>query len=274
VNVELERNSHRSFFEADWGRRERGTVKLYGDEGASAFFRRLEFSPDGGVLVSPAGKWEDPWDVGMGYGISAEGKGKGKGKSRDDEVLGNGNGEPTSGKKKRKTRPPQLSSAGGSGGEKPTVYLYGRAAFAAGKPPLAHLPGHRTSSVAIRFSPVVYELREGVKGKNGTAMPLRKRKTKVVDLEKGKMVEVSLQAEVKKEDPDADMEGEGNADEEKELLEEPASVFALPYRMMYAVATHDTVMVYDTQQAGPVCMFGNLHYASFTDVAWYAPFLS
>jgi chromatin assembly factor 1 subunit B len=47
------------------------------------------------------------------------------------------------------------------------------------------------------------------------------------------------------------------------------SVFALPYRMLFAVATQDTVMIYDTQQAGPICMFTNLHYSSFTDMAWY-----
>ncbi|CCO36234.1 putative WD repeat-containing protein C26H5,03 [Rhizoctonia solani AG-1 IB] len=47
-----------------------------------------------------------------------------------------------------------------------------------------------------------------------------------------------------------------------------SSVFALPYRMLFAVATQDTVMIYDTQQTGPICMFSNLHYSSFTDMAW------
>ena len=46
------------------------------------------------------------------------------------------------------------------------------------------------------------------------------------------------------------------------------SVFALPYRMLFAVATQDTVIIYDTQQSGPVCLFTNLHYTSFTDVSW------
>src|SRR5262249_40529945 len=48
----------------------------------------------------------------------------------------------------------------------------------------------------------------------------------------------------------------------------PASVFALPYRMLFAVATMDTVTIHDTQQAGPVCMFTKLHYDEFTDMAW------
>jgi hypothetical protein len=48
-----------------------------------------------------------------------------------------------------------------------------------------------------------------------------------------------------------------------------ASVFNLPYRMMFAVATQDTVAIHDTQQAGPVCLLTKLHYDSFTDMAWW-----
>jgi chromatin assembly factor 1 subunit B len=54
------------------------------------------------------------------------------------------------------------------------------------------------------------------------------------------------------------------ADKEKPL----ASVFALPYRLFYAVACQDAVFLYDTQQAGPVAIFRGLHYAGFTDIAW------
>ena len=48
----------------------------------------------------------------------------------------------------------------------------------------------------------------------------------------------------------------------------PVSVIGLPYRMVYAVATQESVWIYDTQQAGPLCCFSNLHYASFTDLTW------
>jgi chromatin assembly factor 1 subunit B len=48
-----------------------------------------------------------------------------------------------------------------------------------------------------------------------------------------------------------------------------ASIFALPYRMLFAVVTMDTVAIYDTQQAGPVCMLTKLHYDEFTDLTWY-----
>ncbi len=48
--------------------------------------------------------------------------------------------------------------------------------------------------------------------------------------------------------------------------------FALPYRMVYAVATQDAVLVYDTQQQTPLAVVSNLHFATFTDVTWYVKF--
>ncbi|WFD18443.1 Chromatin assembly factor 1 subunit [Malassezia caprae] len=95
-----------------------------------------------------------------------------------------------------------------------SVYLYGRASFGHSHAPIAVLPGHKTVTLIVRFSPILYHLRETP-------------------------------------------EGSGKA-----------SVFGFPYRMVYAVATQDSVWVYDTQQAGPICCFSNLHYASFTDLAW------
>ena len=46
------------------------------------------------------------------------------------------------------------------------------------------------------------------------------------------------------------------------------SVFALGYRMLFAVVTMDSVAIYDTQQAGPICLLMKLHYDEFTDIAW------
>jgi chromatin assembly factor 1 subunit B len=48
----------------------------------------------------------------------------------------------------------------------------------------------------------------------------------------------------------------------------PPPVFDLPYRIVYAVATQDSVHVYDTQQSKPLCVVSNLHYATFTDLTW------
>jgi chromatin assembly factor 1 subunit B len=48
----------------------------------------------------------------------------------------------------------------------------------------------------------------------------------------------------------------------------PKPAFALPYRMVYAVATQDSVLLYDTQQQTPICVVSNLHCATFTDLTW------
>ncbi|KWU42835.1 WD40 repeat-like protein, partial [Rhodotorula sp. JG-1b] len=134
------------------------SVKLYSDANSTHFFRRLAWSPDGALLLTPAGLWQDP-----------------------------SSSEP-----------------------KPTVYIYSRNNIA--RPPIAHLPGHQTTSLGIRFCPVFWD-------RNNAPPP-------------------------------------------------PRSLFDLPYRMVYAVATLDSVYLYDTQQAGPLAMFGNLHYAPFTDLTW------
>lgn len=52
------------------------------------------------------------------------------------------------------------------------------------------------------------------------------------------------------------------------LTSGPPPAFALPYRIVYAVATQDAVLVYDTQQQSPLCVVSNLHFATFTDLSW------
>ncbi|ETW77464.1 hypothetical protein HETIRDRAFT_326517 [Heterobasidion irregulare TC 32-1] len=190
-------------------------VKLYGDESFTNFFRRLTFSPDGALLLTPAGQFEDP------------------------SVL------PTS------SRPPKSDEP--SRGRKSTpnselanpvsassVYIYSRANFA--RPPIAQLPGHKKASIAVKFSPILYELRPGGSGFDAPAEP------RTVVLERGKDETVVV-------DPSTPAPSSG-------------SVFALPYRMLFAVATMDTVTIHDTQQAGPICLLTKLHYDEFTDMAW------
>ena len=38
--------------------------------------------------------------------------------------------------------------------------------------------------------------------------------------------------------------------------------------MVYAVASLDAVLVYDTQQIAPFAYFSNMHYSGITDLAW------
>ncbi|KZT50747.1 WD40 repeat-like protein [Calocera cornea HHB12733] len=201
------------------------SLKLYGDEQFTNFFRRLTFSPDGALLLTPAGQFEDPT-----FSLSSR--------------------PPSSASSDGKTRVEEQKTTS-------SVYIYSRANFT--RPPVAHLPGHKTASVVVKFSPLLYELRAGVQEATDTPK---------VTLKKGdeQVIPISLGAP----SGSAEEATEGDASPKKSPTEADgkASVWKLPYRMMFAVATQDTVVLYDTQQAGPLAMFANLHYASFTDVAW------
>ena len=53
-----------------------------------------------------------------------------------------------------------------------------------------------------------------------------------------------------------------------------ASMFALPYCMLFVVATMDAIAIHDTQQAGPISLLTKLHYDEFTDMSWWVfPFI-
>ena len=45
-------------------------------------------------------------------------------------------------------------------------------------------------------------------------------------------------------------------------------MFALPYFMIFAVATTSTVLIYTTEQTRPLFAMGNYHYAALTDLCW------
>ena len=45
-------------------------------------------------------------------------------------------------------------------------------------------------------------------------------------------------------------------------------LFALPYRMVFAVAAQNAVLIYDTQQPIPFAKVSNIHYTRLTDLAW------
>ncbi|RDB17163.1 putative WD repeat-containing protein C26H5.03 [Hypsizygus marmoreus] len=306
------------------------SVKLYGDESFTNFFRRLTFSPDGGLLMTPAGQFEDPAVI-PGSSKSANG--------RDD-----GNGTPARGRKGRPSVVTDLSSAPTTATINPppsstsSVYIYSRANFA--RPPVAQLPGHKKASVAVRFSPILYELRPGVEG--GELHETKSTSGPGV-LEKG--VEGSMDVDVLGPVATGSSSGLGSLvapqphrshsrnhsqsfsgsiaapsplpalsmsglpesamaspmlspmdlrpptpaaskpptpvpvgmqtpsrshhnHSQSQSQHQTGSVFALPYRMMFAVVTMDTVAIYDTQQAGPVCLLTKLHYDEFTDMTW------
>ncbi|KAJ7143663.1 WD40 repeat-like protein [Mycena filopes] len=254
-------------------------TRLYGDESFSNFFRRLAFSPDGALLLTPAGTFEDPSAT-----VPATGAG-----------AGGAQGE----------------AAAGSAS---SVYIYSRANFA--RPPVAQLPGHKKASVAVRFSPVLFELRPGVQGGGAPRMGTGTATGEEGDWERARDTEESMEVDLVGLASSSATTASSSAQGTSSTIAAPApqhasfnvlaspalspadvrrpptpaaskpstphphsggvvasgtgtgSVFALPYRMLYAVVTMDTVAIYDTQQAGPVCLLTKLHYDEFTDLTW------
>jgi chromatin assembly factor 1 subunit B len=96
--------------------------------------------------------------------------------------------------------------------------------------PIAHIPGQTKPVVAVRFCPVVFE----------------------------------------REAKDEGMDGWDEADPAGRAEESttPAPYENLPYVMVYAVATLDSVIIYDTASSLPLAAFCQLHYDSISDMAW------
>lgn len=46
------------------------------------------------------------------------------------------------------------------------------------------------------------------------------------------------------------------------------NIFQLPYRMVFAVASEDSILLYDTQQALPFGLVSNIHYHTISDLTW------
>lgn len=274
-------------------------IGLYGDESFTNFFRRLSFSPDGALLVTPAGQFEDPEVIVLPTPSSEEGG--------TTPVRG------------RTGRPEDSSSVGGKASS--CVYIYTRANFA--RPPIATLPGHKKASVAVRFSPVLVDLRDGVSGPEGTPVSEGPPRMGILgsDLNEMNVDVVGPIPSSTSSDPGMGMTILSNSQKERAAsvpssqivspspreatihdstarpptpaaskpgtpipygLRTPVltatqagfstatgSIFALPYRMLFAVVTMDAVVIYDTQQSTPVCMLTKLHYDEFTDASWY-----
>lgn len=55
-----------------------------------------------------------------------------------------------------------------------------------------------------------------------------------------------------------------------ELREDgPVSLVPLPYRMVFAVATQSSILLYDTQQTSPIGVVSLIHYGRLNDLSWY-----
>ena len=147
-----------------------------------------------------------------------------------------------------------------------TVYIYTRGGI--NKPPIAHLPGHKKPSVAVKCSPIYYTPRKSapstmhitIDTSTGDTMPalpdpiVPKSPSHSV-MDPPPVVPASPRSKALEVETNSSTPG-------------PSMAFALPYRMVYAVATEDSVLLYDTQQQTPLCIVSNLHCATFTDLTW------
>ncbi|KAI1821822.1 WD40 repeat-like protein [Xylaria intraflava] len=204
-------------------------ASLYANETLTSFFRRLTFTPDGSLLLTPAGQ----------YQVQHQGEG-----SKPSYEVTN------------------------------TVYIYTRGGI--NKPPIAHLPGHKKPSVAVRCSPILYTLRQSPPITQHIIIdtsssedpipalpePLSKPSPAIMD---PPPPPISSTPTV---DPDKSTPSKPPSIETNASTAGPKPIFALPYRMVYAVATQDSVLLYDTQQTTPICIVSNLHLATFTDLTW------
>ncbi|OAA81118.1 WD40 repeat-like-containing domain protein [Akanthomyces lecanii RCEF 1005] len=203
-------------------------ASLYANETLTSFFRRLTFTPDGSLLLTPSGQYQN-------------------------QHQGDKDAKPTY----------EIIN---------TVYIYTRGGI--NKPPVAHLPGHKKPSVVVKCSPLIYTLR--------TTPPKTKHIT--IDTSSAEVDIPSLPeplsrptspAPVMEPPPPpvavADVTStpvKPTSAETSATTPGPKPAFSLPYRMVYAVATQDSVLLYDTQQKTPICVVSNLHCATFTDLAW------
>jgi chromatin assembly factor 1 subunit B len=56
--------------------------------------------------------------------------------------------------------------------------------------------------------------------------------------------------------------GSENVDPSAETL------FLLPYRLVFAIATEDSLQIYDTQHLVPFAYLTGVHYSNITDLSW------
>lgn len=203
-------------------------TNLYHNETLTSFFRRLTFAPDGSLLFTPSGQYKSMHALAGDH-------------MRPSEEVSN------------------------------TVYIYTRAGF--NKPPVAHLPGHKKVSVAIRCSPVYYTLRNHIRPTHQITIDTSSQGEAIPPLPEAAIMSHSSFMEPPPLAHSESMRSESSRPTSSPKPGEnenttPPTAFALPYRMVYAVATQDAVYVYDTQQLIPLCVVSNLHYATFTDLAW------
>ncbi|KAJ5524305.1 Chromatin assembly factor 1 subunit B [Penicillium frequentans] len=141
-----------------------------------------------------------------------------------------------------------------------TVYVYTRAGF--NKPPISHLPGHKKPSVAVKCSPIFYTLKQGTQSAKHLTIDTSTEESMFPPLP-GPVVSGNTGQPPK--DPAA---GDIPASQPSQKPENSNNTGQGSPAPLYAVATQDAILIYDTQQQTPLCVVSNLHFATFTDLTW------
>ncbi|KAI5467370.1 WD40-repeat-containing domain protein [Mariannaea sp. PMI_226] len=208
-------------------------ANLYANETLTSFFRRLTFTPDGGLLLTPSGQYQN-------------------------QFPGERDAKPTY----------EIIN---------TVYIYTRGGI--NKAPIAHLPGHKKPSVVVKCSPIYYNLRQSPPTTKNITIDTSSAEDPIPSLPEP-LSKPSPASSVMDppppppavssavEPPSSTSKGSNGEATINASTPGPKPAFSLPYRMVYAVATQDSVLIYDTQQKTPICVVSNLHCATFTDLAW------
>ena len=210
-------------------------ANIYANETLRSFFRRLTFTPDGSLLFTPAGQY------------STQHRGLEENAKPLYEVIN-------------------------------TVYIYTRGGI--NKPPIAHLPGHKKPSVVVKCSPIYYTTRTSAPPTTHITIDTSSAEDTMAALPEPALSKASshsvmeppptLPVTMDPSGPTSSPKPKPLSVETNETSQGPTMAFSLPYRMIYAVATEDSVLLYDTQQFTPICVVSNLHCATFTDLTWYA----
>ncbi|KAJ4327480.1 Chromatin assembly factor 1 subunit [Fusarium piperis] len=199
-------------------------ANLYANETLTSFFRRLTFTPDGSLLLTPSGQYQN-------------------------QHQGEKDAKPTY----------EVIN---------TVYIYTRGGI--NKPPIAHLPGHKKPSVVVKCSPIFYTLRQSPPATRNITIDTSSSEEPIPSLPEPLSKPSPAPSVMDPPPPPTTTTSESKSSnlEVNSSTPGPRPTFSLPYRMVYAVATQDSVLLYDTQQKSPICVVSNLHCATFTDLAW------
>lgn len=163
----------------------------------------------------------------------------------------------------------QYFEGGVAAAARPTTYVFSRASLAlSNSAPCAHLPSPDKAVIAVRCCPVLFEHAAdanavGAAATNGAnAVGAAAANGAAANAAPpSNVASAGAAADTNGGGVSAVLSGDGGAG--------VGWMRALPYRMLWAVATLDSIVVYDSMAREPVLIASHTHYAPLTDLAWF-----